>query len=144
MGRGGTPNMHAAQHLADCVLDYGPAHGWTCFAFERMNGLLKETSTNMRNVEETLIRVWTQRDYLLVLPHLNGRWAKLTQDVRDLVSKMLDCELAVPVRDLSVEEKATRELRLNVGAQFACVMLEHLRRRHAGGDDHEPPANLTP
>ena len=144
MRRGGTPNMHAVQHLADCVSDYGPAHGWTCFAFERMNGLLKETNTNMRNVEETLIRVWTQRDYLLVLPHLNGRWAKMTQGVRDVVLKMLGCQLAVPVRELSAEKKVARELRLNVGAQFACVMLEHLRRRQAGGDDRAPPANLAP
>ena len=144
MSRGGTPNMHAIQHLADCVLDYGPAHGWTCFAFERMNGTLKETSTNMRNVEETLIRVWTQRDYLQILPHLNGRWAKMTQGVRDLVSKMLGCQLAVPVCDLSAGEKAARELRLDVGAQFACVTLEHLRRRQPRGDDHEPPANLAP
>ncbi len=77
--------MHAVQHLADCVLDYGPAHGWTCFAFERMNGTLKETSTNMRNVEETLVRVWMQRDYLQILPHLNGRWGKMTQSARPRV-----------------------------------------------------------
>ena len=126
--------MHAVQHLADCVLDYGPAHGWTCFAFERMKGMLKETSTNTRNVEETLIRVWTQRDYLQILPHLNGRWAKMTQSVRGLVLKMLGCQMAAPVCDLSVEQKAARELRLNVGAQFACVMLEHLQRRQPGGD----------
>ena len=121
MKRGGTPNLHAVQHLADCVLDYGPAHGWTCFAFERMNGLLKETNTNQRNVEETLMRTWTQRDYLLVLPHLNGRWAKMTDGVRELVLKMLGYQIASPVGELSPEKKAMRELRLNVGAQFACA-----------------------
>ena len=64
--------QHACQHLADVVEDYGPAHGWTCFPFERMNGIMKDTEVNMHNIEETFMRVWTEQDHLRILPHLTG------------------------------------------------------------------------
>ena len=35
-----TPNMHLHLHLLDSFLDYGPAHGFWCFPFERFNGRL--------------------------------------------------------------------------------------------------------
>ena len=46
-----TPNMHLHMHLQDCVLDYGPVHGFWCFAFERYNGTLGAYSTNNKNIE---------------------------------------------------------------------------------------------
>lgn len=30
-----TPNMHMHCHLKDCILDYGPLHGFWLFSFER-------------------------------------------------------------------------------------------------------------
>ncbi len=35
-----TPNMHMHCHLREVLLDYGPAHSFWLFAFERFNGIL--------------------------------------------------------------------------------------------------------
>jgi len=35
-----TPNMHIHSHLKDCILDYGPLHGFWLFAFEHFSGPL--------------------------------------------------------------------------------------------------------
>lgn len=35
-----TPNMHLHAHLAMCVRQYGPLHGFWLFSFERCNGVL--------------------------------------------------------------------------------------------------------
>ena len=46
-----TPNMHLHMHLQDCILDYGPVHGFWCFPFERYNGILGAYPTNNKNIE---------------------------------------------------------------------------------------------
>ena len=45
-----TPNMHYHCHLYERVVDYGPLHGFWCFAFERYNGILGATPNNNRNI----------------------------------------------------------------------------------------------
>jgi len=51
-----TPNMHLHGHLKDCLLDYGPFHGFWCFSFERYNGVLGKYNTNNRSIEIQLMR----------------------------------------------------------------------------------------
>jgi len=45
------PNMHLHAHLRECILDFGPLHGFWCFAFERYNGILGEIPNNNRSIE---------------------------------------------------------------------------------------------
>ena len=51
-----TPNMHMSCHLKDCMLDYGPMHGFWLFSYERMNGILQNQPNNNRSVEVQLMR----------------------------------------------------------------------------------------
>ncbi|KAI0690870.1 hypothetical protein C8T65DRAFT_587606 [Cerioporus squamosus] len=41
-----TPNHHLSLHLKDCLLLFGPVHGWWSYPFERLNGLLQRFNTN--------------------------------------------------------------------------------------------------
>lgn len=50
-----TPNMHMVCHLKDIMLDYGPVHGYWCFAFERYNGLLEAMHKSWVNPEKQLL-----------------------------------------------------------------------------------------
>ena len=133
LGRGGTPNMHAVQHLADVVEDYGPAHAWTCFPFERFNGITEDTGVNSHNIEETLMRAWTEQDHLRILPHLTGEWAKLGVDLRALYGRLHAAKKAgpPPVSITTDEDKKAHAQWLDVGAQFATVTLERMRRAAA-------------
>lgn len=40
------PNHHAALHIHEFLLRYGPMHGWWMFPFERIIGTLQKTKTN--------------------------------------------------------------------------------------------------
>ena len=51
-----TINMHLSCHLQQCLQDFGPAHTFWCFGFERMNGVLGSFSTNNRSIEVQLMR----------------------------------------------------------------------------------------
>ncbi len=42
------PNHHLALHLKDCLLLFGPTHGWWAFTFERYNGMLQKLKTNQK------------------------------------------------------------------------------------------------
>ena len=35
-----TPNMHMHLHLAECLYDFGPLHGFRLYSFERYNDFL--------------------------------------------------------------------------------------------------------
>lgn len=50
-----TPNMHFHAHMHECVLDYGPLHGFWLFSFERFNGLLGQQPNNNRSIEVQLM-----------------------------------------------------------------------------------------
>ena len=60
-----TPNIHLHLHLKNCILDYGPAHSFWCFSFERYNGLLGSYHTNQKNIEIQLMRKFIGRQMLL-------------------------------------------------------------------------------
>ncbi len=42
------PNHHLALHLRECLLLFGPTHGWWAFPFERYNGMLQRLKTNQK------------------------------------------------------------------------------------------------
>lgn len=78
-----TVNMHLHLHLKKCFEDFGPAHSFWCFSFERYNGILGSYRTNKRSVETQFMRKFcteqkvrsltiTQDSVLQsVLPHSN-------------------------------------------------------------------------
>ena len=51
-----TPNMHLHLHLKECLKDYGPAHSFWCYSFERYNGILGRYHTNSHRIEVQLMR----------------------------------------------------------------------------------------
>ena len=48
-------NYHMALHICDIISDYGPPHGYWCYAYERMNGYLSDIPNNGRNIESQLM-----------------------------------------------------------------------------------------
>ena len=48
-----TPNMHLHCHLRSCIVDYGPLHGFWCYAY---NGILGSMPNNNRSIEIQLTR----------------------------------------------------------------------------------------
>ena len=62
------PNMYLHLHLQECLLDYGPAHSFWCFSFERYNGLFGSYHTNQKNIEVQIMRKFINSQMLL-----NGR-----------------------------------------------------------------------
>ena len=50
-----TPNMHIHCHLRQCVLDYGPFHGFWLYSFERYNGILGAMPNNNRSIEVQIL-----------------------------------------------------------------------------------------
>lgn len=58
-----TINLHLHCHLAEHLLDYGPAHATWCFSFERFNGILGGVPTNNRclNIEKTMLNRFVQQ-----------------------------------------------------------------------------------
>ena len=56
------PNHHAALHIGPLLTQFGPAHGWWMFPFERVIGILQRINSNSKLGEH-----WKQlryRDYL--------------------------------------------------------------------------------
>ena len=60
-----TPNMHLHLHLKNCLLDFGPAHSFWCFSFERYNGLLGSYPTNQKNIESQIMRKFINSQILI-------------------------------------------------------------------------------
>ena len=51
-----TPNMHYCCHLESCITDFGPAHNFWLFSFERFNGVLGQLPNNNRSIEVQMMR----------------------------------------------------------------------------------------
>lgn len=60
-----TPNMHMHLHLKKVFLDFGPAHAFWCFSFERYNGILGSFHTNKKSVELQFMRQFHKKQVLL-------------------------------------------------------------------------------
>ena len=59
-----TPNMHMHAHFKECVIDYGPIHGFWLYSFKRYNGILELLPSNNRSIEIQLMQRFT-RDFQL-------------------------------------------------------------------------------
>lgn len=51
-----TPNMHFHCHLRECIMDYGPLHGFWLYAFERYNGILGAMPNNNHSIEVQIMQ----------------------------------------------------------------------------------------
>jgi hypothetical protein len=60
--------------MAAALLKYGPVVGWSCWAFERYNGMMGAIKNNSHAIETTFMKSWTELDLLFVLPFLTGGW----------------------------------------------------------------------
>jgi hypothetical protein len=47
--------FHLIMHLRECILDFGPIHGFWLFAYERFNGILGNSNTNNVVPESTMM-----------------------------------------------------------------------------------------
>ena len=63
-----TPNMHLHCHLKECIIDFGPIHGFWCFAFERYNGILGEIPNNNRSIEVQVMNRFIRDNALTSYP----------------------------------------------------------------------------
>ena len=69
-----TPNMHMHCHLASCIREFGPAHSFWLFPFERYNGILEGQPTNNRSIELQLMRRFQNDTLHLHLQHEAKQW----------------------------------------------------------------------
>lgn len=56
-----TPNFHAAMHLLEHIIYYGPVYNWWAYPYERFIGILSKFKTNGHTggeLESTLMRGW--------------------------------------------------------------------------------------
>lgn len=69
-----TSNMHLHLHLKKTFEDYGPAHSFWCFSFERYNGILGSYHTNKKSVEVQLMKKFCTQQLVhsLPIPDSNG------------------------------------------------------------------------
>lgn len=88
-----TPNMHLHCHLKECILDYGPLHGFWCFPFERFNGLLGSQPNNNRSIEVQLMNRFLTDSTLMNLPlpdSFTDEFASLIPHSKRVVGALLD------------------------------------------------------
>ncbi|KAI6001766.1 hypothetical protein EDD15DRAFT_2158234, partial [Pisolithus albus] len=64
-----SPTHHICLHLADLFENFGPAHAWRCFPFERYNGMLQQIPTNGKHseLEQTMLRRFCMGQHLRAL-----------------------------------------------------------------------------
>lgn len=62
-----TPNMHLHLHLKECLLNYGPVHGFWCYGFERYNGRIEKYHTNNQSIEVQLMRKFLRETDVMAL-----------------------------------------------------------------------------
>jgi len=66
--------MHLHLHLKDCLPEYGPAHAFWHYAFERFNGILGSYHTNNQAIETQLMRKFLREQQILcidIIPEAN-------------------------------------------------------------------------
>ncbi|MDR3549236.1 MAG: hypothetical protein P4M11_13405, partial [Candidatus Pacebacteria bacterium] len=122
-------NLHLHIHLREMLLDYGPAGAWSCYAYERLNGLLASIPLNFLHLEAS-----SMRRFLLLLgaeEHVHQRIQKLKEideALRDGISPSIEdfeeiltlmngsVESSPPVGSDSVENEEALTLALRTDA----------------------------
>lgn len=69
-----TPNMHMHCHLISCLREFGPAHSFWLFPFERYNGIMEAQPTNNRSIELQLMQRFQRDNFHLHLHHEAKNW----------------------------------------------------------------------
>jgi hypothetical protein len=54
----GLPNIHAALHIYDFLLLFGPVYSWWCFPFERLVGVLQRIPNNHKLGRPLVPMIW--------------------------------------------------------------------------------------
>ena len=72
-------------HLAECLYDFGPLHGFWLYSFERYNGLLGKQPTNNRSIELQLIKRFLKDNAHLDLIDLANKNILLSTHFRDTI-----------------------------------------------------------
>lgn len=100
-----TPNMHMHLHLIESLTDYGPAHAFWLYAFERYNGILGSYHTNNMKVECQMMRRFLENQ----LTSINMKSSEL-MDIE--FGKVLPkyCSLSEEVRSSSCDVNAVKLL----------------------------------
>ena len=86
--------MHLQCHLKDCILDYGPLHGFWCYSFERYNGLLGDLPNNNCSIEVQVMKRFIRDNAFLScpLPDLYSEQFKGLIPHQKAVGSLLDSE----------------------------------------------------
>ena len=61
--------MHVHCHLAECLHDFGPAHTFWLFAFERYNDMLGSIPSNQKGIETQIMEKMNMETYLYSIIH---------------------------------------------------------------------------
>lgn len=103
-----TPNMHLHAHLHDCIIDFGPAHTFWLYSFERFNGILGKQPNNNRSIEVQMMARFLRDCYQASMPlpqEFNEDFAALfpSRQVVGSVSEALDSILPPLLTPVDIE-----------------------------------------
>ena len=62
-----TINYHMALHIPDVIYDFGPSHGYWCFAYERLSRFLSNIPNSNQNIELQIMNKFIQQFSLQVV-----------------------------------------------------------------------------
>ena len=82
-----TINLHLHCHLADCLHDYGPAHGTWCFSFERLNGILGRTPNNKESLKTLITRFIQHIESSRSFPHFTTELENFSSNKVDSINE---------------------------------------------------------
>ena len=113
-----TPNMHMHLHLAECLYDFGPLHGFWLYSFERYNGLLGKQPTNNRSIELQLIKRFLKDNAHLDLIDLANKNILLSTHFRDTI-----CGRAAQFQSISSSESRFENCSLQLPTKYTLTVL---------------------
>ena len=113
--------MHLSLHLMDCLLDYGPVHGFRCFPFERFNGLLGTYPTNKINVEVQMMNKFIRHQSVKKMA-LNSEW--LTDEEKNKLHTVKNSEGSLQETNSS---EMTDLVHLITVADLTSISFEYLK-----------------
>jgi len=118
------PILHFAQHLPECVLNYGPVRSVSAWKMERDIGWMKGIAMNRHHPERQVFRQWLIADRLTVLPYLSGEFGALDDDQKLLLSGLQSGDVRSTPRS---------QLKIMTVAQLQCAALAN--QAHVTGSE---------
>lgn len=71
-------NFHLALHGAEDLRNFGPTHAFSCYVYERFNGILHKFKTSVNGVERQIMLKMVLQDILMN----DGPWHESLSDIR--------------------------------------------------------------